>query len=198
MIPINIACEDVLSEAIALKILDGSNKFSIGTIYRRNGKTYLRQKVTGFNNASKGMPYFFLVDLDKDECAPKVISEWLGGQTKNKNFIFRIAVEEIESWLLADRQNFSSFVGIRKDLIPLDSDLIPNPKEFLVNVIRKSSKREIKTAIVPKTKSTALVGPNYNGKLIEFINTSWSLIEARLNSRSLEKTIKAIDSFSYE
>jgi hypothetical protein len=198
MIPINIACEDPLSEAVALKLLEGSkNEFIVGAVYRKNGKTYLNQRVKGFNKASKGMPYFFLVDLDNDGCAPALINSWMGDQTKNQNFIFRIAVEEIEAWILADIENFSSFVGINKDLIPQDSDAIHNPKEFLVKVVKSSSKRDIKTSIIPKNNSTAKVGPNYNGKLIEFINTRWSVAEAQLRSKSLEKTIKAINSFSF-
>ena len=129
MIPINIACEDPLSEAVALKLLEGSkNEFIVGAVYRKNGKTYLKQKVNGFNNASKGMPYFFLVDLDNDLCAPELISSWLGVQTKNPNFIFRVAVEEIEAWILADIENFSSFFGINTDSLPPDSDAIHNPK----------------------------------------------------------------------
>ncbi|PIP77230.1 MAG: hypothetical protein COW85_10095 [Ignavibacteria bacterium CG22_combo_CG10-13_8_21_14_all_37_15] len=199
MIPINIACEDPLSEAVALKILkEGQRVFTVGAVYRKNGKTYLKQKVNGFNKASRGMPYLFLVDLDNDGCPPELINSWMGDQTKNPNFIFRVAVEEIEAWILADIENFSSFIGVNTALIPSESDTIHNPKEFLINLVKSSSKREIKASIIPSKNSTAKVGPNYNGKLIEFVNTRWSLTVAQRRSKSLGKTINAINSFTYQ
>ena len=115
-IPINLVVEDELSEAVCYKILSESHKpFYIGTTYGKHGYGYIKEKIYGFNQASKGTPYFILVDLE-DECAPLQIENWLV-VPKNNNLIFRIAVKEIESWLLADRKGFSSFLNLLQKIV---------------------------------------------------------------------------------
>ena len=98
-IPINIAVEDILSEVVIRKIIITARpSFDISSCYGKQGYDYLKQKIRGFNNASKGIPFVVLTDLES-ECAPNQIREWLP-ETKHPNFLFRIAVKEVESWLL--------------------------------------------------------------------------------------------------
>jgi hypothetical protein len=195
-IPINIVVEDVLSEVVAKTILGKINrKFYIGTCYGKQGFGYIKRNIPAFNNAAKGgTPYLVLTDLDRKECAPLLIGQWLS-IPKYDNLIFRVAVREIESWVLADRKEFAKFIGISKNKIPSNTDEINDPKEFLINLARKSRKTNLRKAIVPEDGISAIIGPNYNHALIDFITSKWRINEAKKNSPSLKRALMAINSF---
>ena len=199
-IPINLAYEDELSLEIILRILESqgvtsSNKrFSVGSRFHGRGFGYLKRNISGFNKASKGMPYLILTDLDDKECAPIMIQEWLP-ETKNPNLIFRIAVREVESWVLADQPGFAKFLGISPKKVAEKPDDLSDPKAYLISLARESRKRAIREDIVPRQGSTAKQGPAYNECLVSFVQEAWNPSNARLSSPSLERTIKAIEVF---
>lgn len=196
-IPINIAFEDSLSEAIIRKILSLSHTtFHIGSSYTRGGFGYLKKAINGFNKAAVHCPFFVLADLDQSDCAPLLIDEWLQS-CKHDNLIFRIAVREVEAWLLADRQNFSRYISISRDLIPYNIEENMNPKELLINLVNRSPRRELKADIVPALNSTAQQGPNYNEPLIKFVNEYWDISTAVNNSPSLQKAVDAVNGFQF-
>lgn len=96
-IPIQIAVEDELSEAVTRKLLESLNRdFLIGDVYSRGGFGYLKKNISAFNNAAKGVPYLVVTDLDRAICPLDLIEEWLPSN-RHENLIFRIAVREIES-----------------------------------------------------------------------------------------------------
>jgi len=194
-IPINIAVEDLLSEAVAKRLLaDSGRSFSIGVVYNNGGNGYLRKTVRGWNNAAKGTPFFLLTDLDADACASALMASWLPNSI-HPNLIFRVAVREVESWLLADRTNFSNFLGIAKAKLPEWPDELPDPKATLVGLASKSSRNQIKARIVPRPKSTAKQGRDYNGCLCEFVSKIWKPNEAELNSPSLYRCRQKLTEF---
>ncbi len=106
------------------------------------------------------MPYLVLTDLDNRECAPSMIQEWLP-VTRNHNLIFRIAVREVESWILADRKGFAKFLGIAQKRIPENPDDLIDPKAELIHLARASRKRDLMKDLVPREGSTARQGPAY-------------------------------------
>jgi hypothetical protein len=194
-IPINLAAEDLLSEAILRKMINHTRRpFCIGSSYCRGGIGYLKRMLPGFNRTAKGMPFLVLIDLDRAECAPAKLSEYLPG-IKHHNLLLRIAVKEVESWLLADRVNFARFLGISKDTIPSSAEGIVNPKEMLINLARRSRKRILREDIIPLPGSTAKIGPNYNGCLIRFVNDLWDISHAIQSSPSLSRTMKVLQNF---
>jgi len=194
LIPIHIAVEDVLSETVLRKILENSGRgYAVGSCYTRQGAGYLKKNVRGFNNAAKGTP-FLLTDLDTAGCAPELMQSWLP-VSRNPNFLFRVAVREVEAWLLADRSGFSKFLKIPEKRIPVNADDIINPKQMIVNLAGKCRSRELKTAIAPRSGSTAKVGPDYNGKLVYFTVHLWNIEKAAGNSPSLARTVRAVNEF---
>lgn len=194
-IPINIAVEDLLSEAVAKRLLvDSGRSFSIGAVYNHGGNGYLRKNVPGWNNAAKGIPFFLLTDLDAVVCPSALTSSWLP-DTIQHNLIFRVAVREVESWILADRISFSSFLGVSKTRLPQQPDELPDPKATLIRLASKSPRSLIKSRIVPRPKSTAKQGRDYNGCLCEFVTTVWKPDEAELNSPSLYRCRQRLTEF---
>ena len=109
--------------------------------------------------------------------------------------IFRIAVREVEGWLLADRQSFSKFIGMSVNLIPEDTETIPDPKQKLIELVRKSKNKELREDIVPSMRTTARVGPNYNGRLGFFVTSYWKIQSAVNHSASLKRAVNTIAKF---
>ncbi|MFA6471158.1 MAG: hypothetical protein WCU00_03870 [Candidatus Latescibacterota bacterium] len=159
------------------------------------GKTYIDIKLRDFNNTARTMPFFILRDLDTDTCAPQLIRT-LFSFPKYQNLLFRVAVKEVEAWLLADKSGFSSYLGISANRIDSHVEAIFNPKEYLINLVRNSRKRELIYDIVPMRGSTAKQGRNYNNRLIDFVNNLWNIQKAMENSDSLRKAFLAIKTFS--
>ena len=195
-IPIELAVEDDLSAAVIRKILACSGQpFYAGTSYIGQGFGYLRKNIRGFNKAAQGTPWIVLTDLDQSICPPELIRVWLP-EPKHPNLLFRVAVREVEAWLLADRGGFASFLGIRKELLPLNADAIQEPKQHLINLARKSRRREVRDDIVPPHGSTRQIGPNYNGRLVSFVHKKWDVLVATQSSESLTRTFNSLSKFS--
>jgi hypothetical protein len=195
-IPVNLVFEDVLSEAVLHKLLRSSGRnYRIGVSYSGHGCSWIRNKITGLNKAAKGMPYLVLTDLDKAQCAPSVVREWIADR-KHANLLLRVAVREVEAWLLACRREFAEFLGIAEIRIPTDVDSIENPKELVVSLARRSRRKNLRTDIVPAVGSTARVGPDYNGRLIEFVEECWQPEVAQERSDSLRRARTALAEFS--
>jgi hypothetical protein len=191
-IPIILAFEDALTEALILRVLPV--EYATKTIYRSGGYGYLKKSVSGFNNAAKGVPFLVGTDLDKYECPLALINDWLA-QPKHHNLLIRVAVREAEAWTLADRDSFASFLGINVERVPADVESLPNPKETLIQLARESRKRQLREDICPRPKSTSKIGPNYNPRLCSFVAESWNPAVARLNSPSLHRTMNRLSDF---
>jgi hypothetical protein len=116
-IPVNVAVEDELSEWVVLKLLAVTNRsYHVGATYRRGGFGYLRRTINGWNAAARGKPFVVLTDLDDAPCPADLIGRWLTS-AQNPNLIFRVAVREVEAWLLADFNNLATFLRVKKTLL---------------------------------------------------------------------------------
>lgn len=195
---VNIAVEDALSEAILRAMVRQIRPdISIDKCFSRGGYGYLKRMISGFNNAAKINPYIVLTDLDKAACASGLISQWLP-HPKHDRLLFRVAVREVESWLLAHRIAFSEFFEISKANIPLDPDSLADAKQELMRLARKSKSRVIREGVAPRQNSTAQQGPDYNALLIPFIDSEWNCVSAAKNSPSLMRTMARIAELAAE
>jgi hypothetical protein len=201
-VPITLAVEDELSEHV-LRALLGQTKreYLVGTVYGRKGADYLRQKLHAFNLAARGSSYLMLTDLDRHECVPELIEKWFAcrlakyPQRRHANMVFRVAVREVESWVMADREKFAGFLGISPNHIPDQLDEVPDPKELLLHLASRSRNRSLRDDILPQPGDKRKIGPDYNGRLGEFINTSWRANVAYAHSASLAKAWKILAAF---
>ncbi len=192
-IPIHLAVEDPLSEDILRVLLKRSRtRYAVGFCYRQGGFGYLKKNIAGFNNAAKGTPFLVLTDLDTAECPPTLMEEWFS-RPRHPNLLFRVAVREAESWILAHREALAKFLGIKSDKIPMNVDEIKDPKQCLINLARQSSRSDLRRDIVPPPGRKQ--GPDYNGRLAEFVSTYWRPAVAATRSLSLKRTIVALDRF---
>lgn len=194
MIDVTLVYEDDLSEAVMIQILNHfQEKFNIYRSFSGHGFGYLKSNIRGFNQASKINPHFMLTDLDMYECPVELRNEWIDFPL-NKNFIFRIAVREVEAWLLADVENLSLFFSVSQVNFPLNPEIEADPKNTLIQLAKRSRKREIREDVVPINRN-ASIGPNYNGCLSEFVFKHWNIENAVSRSESLSRTIKRLKDF---
>jgi len=195
-IPLIMAVEDDLSEFVLRKMIEYTDSpFYVGLCLKRGGFGYLKQKISGFNKSAKGLPFLVLCDLNSDKCAPVKINKWLQ-VPKHPNLLFRVAVREVEAWIMADRRNFSKFLGIRLSSLPENTEVIQHPKEFLISWARRSRYKHVREDLVPAAGGTALVGPNYNSRLGEFVFSSWNIQSAIECSDSLYRTLERLRTFA--
>lgn len=187
-----LAVEDDLSYAVSTKILERFNIEIVGETARK-GKSYLQQKTPEFNRgATETCGVFMLTDLDSPNmCPPTLIQSWIRGSL-NPWFFFRVAVMEIESWVMADRLAFSRFLSIPIHRIPRNTDNIPNPKEFLVSLARRGRQRTLHQGLVPAPGTIFPIGIRYNELLSDFVNNQWNLERAVAASPSLKRTVNRI------
>lgn len=183
-----LAIEDELSEAISTKILQNFG-VEIRVVLREGGNAYLQQKAPELNRSANGIDIFLLTDLNSSEhCPVELINSWIKGPL-NPRFLFRVAIMEVESWLMADRDSFANFLSIPINRIPFNTDDIPHPKEFLVSLARRSRKRRLQDELVPKPGARIPIGYGYNTRLSEFVREHWNIERAATVSLSLQRTL---------
>ena len=195
-IPVNLAVEDELSEAVVRRLLEYVGRaYAIGTTYGLRGNGYLRKNFEGWNRAARGKPFILVTDLDRYPCPSALISDWLGREG-HPNLLFRVAVREIEAWILADRLTFARYLGVSDQIIPANPEAEEDPKRALITAARRSRNRSVRERIVPRTGSTAQQGPDYNGCLIEFVSKRWNIATAASAAMSLSRTLRKFRQFT--
>lgn len=188
-----LAVEDQLSEAVATEILT-----KLGHVIQRSiiykGFGSLKQKAIGLNqNARKPYDVFMLTDLDSPSvCPPSLIQSWVRGAL-NPGFYLRVAVMEVESWVMADKQAFTEFLEISRNQIPTRTDEIPDPKNTLLRLAKKSKSATLRRELVRDDGINKLrIGPGYNPRLSEFVYNYWDVRRATSNSPSLRRTVNRL------
>lgn len=184
---ISTAVEGALDEAVAQKLISYAGG-EMGTVYGREGKPNLRQRIEGFNNAAHHAPWFVLVDLDNDAgCAPSLREAWLPDPAPH--LCFRIVVREIEAWLMADAETLAGHLSVSLSRIPRTPENVEHPKNEMVNLGRRSRRRAIREDMVPREESGRRVGPAYASRLIEYVENKWRPEVAANHSDSLRRAI---------
>ncbi|MCL4795460.1 MAG: hypothetical protein KJZ84_12930 [Bryobacteraceae bacterium] len=174
-----------------------ANKYQIGVAYGRSGFGDLKRTAKGWNAAAKGIPFFLLTDLDLTfPCPSALVEDWLdGAERKHPNLIFRVAVREVEAWLLADAEGLAAFLGLSVRHVPAVPEGLTDPKAALIELARRARSKELRERIVPRTGSTAVQGREYNSCLCEFVRGGWSPERASHRSLSLARAIQRLSVF---
>jgi hypothetical protein len=190
VVVVSAAVEGIVDEAVARKLIVGAGGRP-GTIYGKNGKPFLRRQIQGYNSAARHLPWMVLVDLDHDaECAPPLCEEWVPDRAPY--LCFRIAVREVEAWLIADGEALASFLSVARSRIPIEPEQLQDPKKEMVNLARDSQRREVREDMVPRKGSGRPVGPAYASRMIEYIETRWRPQTAAQRAESLRRAITCL------
>lgn len=189
---ISLLVEGYIDELVLRKTIAIYTPLSVATCYGKNGIPYIKQRIDSFHATAKPDNLFIcLIDLDAAECALELKQQLLPHPISD-SFIFRIAVTEIESWLLADREGIAKFIGAPVNKVPDSPDKCLNPKTEIVNLARKYGKEKLKRDLVPAENTSTPVGKGYSTQIARFIQEQWTPAAAVENSPSFARTIKAL------
>lgn len=189
-----LATEDELSEVVAELLLTHTGR-RVAQRLRKNGFGYLKSQSRSFNEVARNvMPVFLLTDLDNVPCPPALILAWMPNGL-HRRFLFRVAVRQVEAWLLADRTAFADFLGVSPAKVPPNPDELPNAKRGLLAVVRGSKRRELKRDMLPTDPKTSLVGLGYNDQLSRFAREQWRCTQAMKASPSLARAVASLKRF---
>ena len=189
---IALATEDELSEAIGLRLIAESPFHEADVLpLRRNGSGYLKSKVESWRQLAGQQVVLLLTDLDQIDCPVALRNEWLGTRPVPDRLLLRIAVREIESWVLADHDAMRKLIGDRGKLPPAPDEL-GDPKAFLLTMVRKYAPRDVKQDLLAERGAMASQGLGYNRRLVAWVKSDWSPDRAAARSPSLLRARQAL------
>jgi hypothetical protein len=187
MTTIALATEDELSEAVGYKLITTfCPNLTMGQKLRRAGNGYLRSRIKSLHAMAKHGHVLLLTDLDKAPCPTQLINAWKGQLVLADALMFRVAVREIESWLLADHNAMRQLFGKKAGSLPDDPDSLPDPKNTLLRLASKAPRR-IRDEICKSPGAVARQGIGYNQILCKLTRDSWDPVSAAERSASLSR-----------
>jgi hypothetical protein len=187
---VSCAVEGALDEVIVRKLLAYAG-LACGPIYGGEGKQHLYRSIGGYAHGAKQGPWFVLVDLDHEhECAGNLVDAWLPDVPTLMRF--RVAVREVEAWLLADRRGLSGFLSVSRDRIPRIVDELADPKSSMISIASRSRRRAIREGLPPRVASGRTIGPLYVSELSRFVLEVWDVDTASTVSPSLRRCIRSL------
>lgn len=193
MISVCTAVEDRLSAAVLERLVgEAEGRLRIDISIPPTGSGGLVKKLPELMRLAPNVPVLLLTDLDRKECAPGLIGEWLGRQAKPKGLLFRVAVREVEAWLLADKHNFASFAHIPLAKLPESPEALVDPKQTLLNLVTRYSPAPLKRDLVSDHGHGPRQGLAYNERLSQFVHACWDFEEASKRADSLARTRRRI------
>ena len=194
--PVFLVYEDELSGAVMERLVSEVRpQLKIDRSIITHGNSRLLAGIAKYVGASKaGIPHIILTDLDRGACAPELLEKWSVPMLEGR-MLFRVAVREVESWVMADREGISQLLGVTIAKVPQRPDECNGPKEELLNLVRRCRRGKLKKDLLPAIGSSAGVGPLYNDILGRFTRTAWNIDRAAKRSPSLQKTILRLGVF---
>ncbi len=187
---ITAAVEGIVDEAVVRRLLAYAGAVP-GSVYGKRGKLDLRRRINGYNNAAQLRPWLVLVDLNNDaQCAPLLCRKWLPNPAPQ--LCFRVAVRQVEAWLMGDAETLARYLRVARSRIPVDPESLPNAKAEMVNIARGSRTLAVRQDMVPRPGSGRAVGPAYASRLIEYIQRDWRPEIAAQRADSLRRAIDCL------
>lgn len=185
---VRVATEGNLDYAIAERLLQDAGLIAVRAAPAQ-GREPLLRKLAGFSNAAQREPWLVLFDLDRDECAPTLLRTWIADPSDG--LIIRVAVREIEAWLLAD-SSLARHLRVPAKALPDNPEDVIAPKRLLVDIVRTHCRtRSIRKSILPSVRPSA-VGNAYSDFLIDFVESDWDPAQAAGRSDSLRRAMEAV------
>lgn len=152
------------------------------------GVTNLKKNLARYLRIANLHPVLCLADTD-GKCALHMRSQWLPEEFPDR-FLLRLAVSEIESWVMADRDALANFFGVSASIIPSRPDELQDPKQAILNLARRSRQRNIAQEVISRSNNKP--GSGYNAHLREFVLKHWRPRIAEESSPSLARAIRRL------
>jgi hypothetical protein len=187
------AVEGIVDEAVFRRLVLAVHA-EPGAVYGMSGKQQLVRSLPGYNRAARFTPWLVLVDLDREaDCAPPFKRATL--PRPSPQMCFRIAVREVEAWLLADRARIARFLDVDDAMLSGRPEAEVDPKRVVINLGRRSRSRDIRHDLVPREGSGRSEGPAYASRMVEFVSDhrdGWRPTIAARSSPSLAGCLRCL------
>lgn len=181
-----LATEDPLSEAVGIRLLSEIEyPLEVSLLLRRQGNGYLRSNLRKWCDLATRQPVVLLTDLDRYACPAELVRDWFGNAVPPNRLIFRVAVREVESWLLADHEAMRELIG-QKGKLPTDPDSLSDPKATLLS-LAKNANKDVRLDLIRQEGAVASQGVGYNARLTDLVSRVWDPERAANRSASLRR-----------
>jgi len=191
-----LVVEDVASEHVLRRILRHAlPDASIAGVNVSGGFGQIKARMGRYLNACNVFPHLVLTDLDTYRCPIALMSEWGLPDQLPESLIFRVAIREVEAWLMADRERIAEFLQVPVTKIPADVESEVDPKRCLINLARRSRSKRFAVEFCPADGSKASQGVLYNDHLIRFTTELWRVDVARRGSESLDRALRRLEAW---
>ena len=187
-VTVTVAIEGSVDEAVARRLIAHVGG-QTGRINGYGGKSFLEKRIGGYNNGARNSPWFVLVDLDTG-CAAQLRNDWLPAPAAL--MCFRVAVHEVEAWLLADAETLAEYLKVRVSRVPRDPERLPDPKSRMIALARRSASRAVRNGMTPRSGNDRAVGSTYNRRLADYARDRWRPGLAARRSDSLRRAIAGL------
>lgn len=185
MTPIAVATEDQLSEAIALRLISEiPTPHYVAIKLGSRGNGYLRSRMSNWYQMAQRQVMVVLTDLDRANCVVEFRDQWLINAPPD-GLVFRVAVREVESWVLADHVAMRTLIGA-KGVLPVAPDELPDPKQALLGLAKRAPK-QVREDLLKTIDGKLAQGLGYNARLTAWVNSQWSPHRAAERSPSLAR-----------
>lgn len=147
---------------------------------------------------SKSSPVVCVFDSDGD-CVVEILEKHAPEGWKGENLAVNIAIDEGETWLMADSKNFAQYFGLKRSDLPAKqekslelSSSIPYKTSlyFIQKLVPLSKKSKVKESL--SCQRPGKKPPTYNNLWPDFIESYWNVEEAAKNSDSLRRAIQRV------
>ena len=193
---VTVAVEDELSASVAERLIgDYVPRAEITRVMVLGGINNIKGRMQGLVQIAWLQDMVLvLADMDSPRgCPPDLVSELYGELTIAPNMLIRIAMLEIESWILSDREGIARWLEIALNAVPRNPEGLNDPKRSLVQLAARSRNRRLRETIAPRrVLGTNRTGPGYNEAVGEFVTQLWNPADARRNASSLDRAIVRI------
>lgn len=188
-----LVVEDSLSEAVVRRVLSETTvTHVVDRVFITRGFGAIKKNVGRYRSACKVLPHIVLTDLDNAACAGALLAAW-SALDLPRELLFRVAVREVEAWLLADDRGISTFLGVPASKVPRFPDNESDPKASLISLARRGARKRRCAGLIPSGQQR--IGALYNEHLISFVESEWNLVVAQGQSPSLERMVRRTREF---
>lgn len=196
--------EDTVTKLIAKRLvmyaaeLDGYTDIELEDVNPRDHGTKALDNLHLMIRLSRTTPVICVFDSDGD-CVLGILKKYAPDGWKGSSLAVNIAIDEGETWLMADSKNFALYFGLKRSHIPIIqknslelANSIPYKTSlyFLRELVPLSAKPKVKESL--SCQRPGKKPPTYNLLWPNYIEKHWNIEEAAKYSDSLRRALQRV------
>ena len=188
--------EDALCCALGIQIIRAAMPgwSASGEPINTGGITKLLPSLPRYANVAQHVwPVLCVADTDS-QCPVALRRAWLPAHAPD-SLLFRFAVPEAESWVLADREAVANFFRVPLGRISKAPEALADAKVEVLRLARMSKVRRLREEVV-SASSPVKRGVGYNAHLCALVRDSWDASRAAERAPSLNRAIARLSAFA--